>query len=128
MDRWLVDTDVAIDYLKGRAEAVDFLEGRSGEFLISAITVAELYAGVRDGSERAVLDAFVSAFMVVPVDVDQARSGGLFRRDFLRSHSVGIADALIAAAARSAGARLVTLNKKHFPMLTDVLIPYQKVK
>jgi predicted nucleic acid-binding protein len=52
-------------------------------------------------------------------------------REFLKarygkSHGVGLVDALIAATAKLHGYRLVTLNKKHFPMLDNVLIPYQK--
>jgi predicted nucleic acid-binding protein len=34
-------------------------------------------------------------------------------------------DALIAATARIHGARLVTRNTRHFPMLDDLLVPYQ---
>jgi predicted nucleic acid-binding protein len=50
----------------------------------------------------------------------------LFRRDYGKSHGVGLADALIAASAEMRGAVLVTLNRKHFPMLPTVIVPYQK--
>jgi predicted nucleic acid-binding protein len=76
--------------------------------------------------EREKLDTFIKAFEIVLVDGEIAVQGGLFRRDFLRSHGVGLSDALIAASAVSCGATLVTLNKKHFPMLDSVSIPYQK--
>jgi predicted nucleic acid-binding protein len=62
----------------------------------------------------------------VPVDLAVAVRGGLYRRDFGKSHSTGLADALIAATAELSGARLVTLNDRHFPMLSDVIVPYQK--
>jgi predicted nucleic acid-binding protein len=45
----------------------------------------------------------------------------------MKSHNVGLADALIAATAESRQAALVTLNIKHFPMLANVVVPYQKV-
>lgn len=122
----LIDTDVLIDYLREREEAVVFLNSLVDEIAISAITVAELYAGVREGAERAKLDTFVSAFEVIRVDVAIAMQGGLYRRDFVRSHGVGLADALIAASAVSCGATLVTLNRKHFPMLDSVSVPYRK--
>lgn len=48
----ILDSDVLIDYLRSRAEAVEFLESRLEPLLISAVTVAELYAGVREGKER----------------------------------------------------------------------------
>jgi len=94
--------------------------------LISTVTVAELYAGVREGEERTALDAFIQAFEVVPVNVAIAIKGGLFRRDYGKSHGTGLADALIAASAEVRGAELVTLNGKHFPMLKNVIIPYVK--
>lgn len=125
-ERLLLDTDVLIDYLRGQAEAVAYLERLTTALLISALTVAELYAGVRDGEERTRLDAFISAFEIVPIDAEIAVRGGLYRRDYGKSHGVGLADALIAATAMGKQVTLVTLNKKHFPMLSDVLVPYQK--
>ncbi len=123
---FLIDTDVAIDYLRGNVDAIAYIEGLSGNNFISAITVAELYAGVRDGAERTALESFVRAFQVVVVDSAIATQGGLFRRDFGKSHGVGLADALIAASAQAHGAILVTLNAKHFPMLTTPHVPYRK--
>lgn len=125
-ERVLIDTDVLIDYLRGRAEAVSYLENLTGQLLISAVTVAELYAGVREGAERVALEQFVSAFQMVPVDDVIAAAGGLIRRDYGKSHGVGLADAIIAATAEVRKANLVTLNRKHFPMLANVIVPYQK--
>ena len=123
---YLIDTDVAIDYLRGHVDAVAFIEGLSSNNSISAITVAELYAGVRDGSERTTLEGFVRAFLVIPVDANIAKRGGIFRRDYGKSHGVGLADALIAATAEAHGTELATLNAKHFPMLPAAHVPYQK--
>ncbi|HEV2880262.1 MAG TPA: type II toxin-antitoxin system VapC family toxin [Pyrinomonadaceae bacterium] len=125
-ERLLLDTDVLIDYLRGRAEAVSYLESRTEPLLISAITVAELYAGVREGAERVAMDQFLSVFTVIPVDVALAAAGGLIRRDYGKSHGVGLADAIIAATAEGRKADLVTLNKKHFPTLSNVVTPYRK--
>lgn len=122
----LIDTDVLIDYLREQEQAVAYLESLTEEALISAVTVAELYAGVREGKERKVLDAFIRAFEVVPVDAEIAMRGGIYRRDYGKSHGTGLADALIAASAETRGAKVVTLNQKHFPMIQGVIIPYIK--
>ncbi len=122
----LVDTDVIIDYLRGRAEAVSYLEGLANPLLISTITVAELYSGVREGAERVALENFVATFTLVAFDAGIAAQGGLHRRDYGKSQGVGLADALIAATAELRGATLVTLNQKHFPMLASVVVPYVK--
>ena len=49
---------------------------------------------------------------------------GLLRRLYGRSQGTGLADALIAASVLAAGAMLATINRRHFPMLADVLVPY----
>ena|ERR1700693_1941433 len=122
----LLDTDVLIDYLRGRAEAVTYLEGQTAPLLVSAVTVGELYAGVREGAERTKLNTFLTAFEVVAVDLAIATRGGLYRRDYGRSHGTGLADALIAATAEARQATLVTLSQKHFPMVAALYVPYQK--
>lgn len=124
--RLLIDTDVVIDYLRELPEAVEYLEERTEVLLLSVVTVAELYAGVREGKERRKLQTFLGAFEILPLEASVAERGGLFRRDFGSTHSTGLADALIAATAEAAGAPLVTLNQKHFPMLRDVVVPYRK--
>ena len=124
--RLLFDTDVVIDYLRDQADAVQYLENRSEVLLISSIAVAELYSGLRDEQEREALEAFLKAFTIVPVDREIAIKGGTYRRDYFRSHNTGLADALIAATAEIHQAKLVTLNKKHFPMLKEIITPYQK--
>ena len=96
--RMLIDSDVLIDYLRGHPAAATWLEDTPGTFLVSVISVAELYAGVRDGSERAALERFLTSFHVIDLDETVAQHGGLIRRDYRKSHGIGLADALIAAA------------------------------
>jgi hypothetical protein len=117
---------VLIDYLRDQADSVKYLEGLMPPLSVSAITIAELYAGVRDGAERAALDQFVGSFQVIPIDEIIATRAGIIRRDFGKSQGTGLADAIIAATAESQQAELVTLNRKHFQMLKHVVVPYQK--
>jgi len=122
----LIDTDVLIDFLRHRGEALAYLKSRTGRLLISAITVAELYAGVCEGRETTELEVLVAVLEVVPVDQETARMGGDYRRLYRKSHNLGLSDTLIAASAVKANATLVTLNRKHFPMLPDLVVPYTK--
>jgi len=123
----VIDTDVLIDYLRDQALAVTWLEERAEQTLaVSAVTLAELYVGVREGEERQRLDAFAAAFDVLQLDRPAAVQAGLWRRHYGRTHGTGLADALIAASVQAAGGTLVTLNRRHFPMLADVLVPYAK--
>ena len=50
---------------------------------------------------------------------DVAQTGGLIRRDFGKSHGLGLNDALIAATAVHSKACLYTLNLKHYPSLSQ---------
>ena len=78
------------------------------------------------GAERVALDEFIKAFEIVQIDNEIAVKGGLYRRDYSKTHGTGIGDAIIAATAELRHADLVTLNRKHFPMLSNVIVPYQK--
>ena len=123
----VIDTDVLIDYLRDQPQAVAWLEQRAElNLAISAVTLAELYVGVREGDERQRLDAFAAAFDVLQLDRPAAVQAGLWRRQYGRSHGTGLADAMIAASVQAAGGTLVTLNQRHFPMLAEVLVPYLK--
>lgn len=124
----LYDTDVLVDFLRGRDEAQATLEAEAREAGVSVLVVAELYAGVRDGAERQALEALLGLFEAVPLEADDAVQGGLWRRTYGPSHGTGIVDALIAAQASRLGAQVVTLNARHFPMLGDggIRVPYRK--
>ena len=72
----LLDTDVLVDFLRGHSKAVAFVKKHSTQIVLSAITVAELYAGVRGDEELEALDDLVSLFPVLPVTADLAKAGG----------------------------------------------------
>ena len=123
-DKYLIDTDVLIEYLRGSGQAAEFLEELEGELLISAITVAELFSGARGSDELDALDQFMLAFEVVPVDEPLARAGGQLRQEYHASHGVGFA--LIASSAMDREAELVSFNRRHYPMLEDLTVPYER--
>ena len=122
----LVDTDILIDYLKDVPEAVEFVEAHIDQIFVSAITVAELYQGVRDGEERMALEDFLSVVTPLETDGAIAKVAGLYRRQYKASHNSGLADCLIAATAKAHCLPLKTLNTKHFTMIADVESPYRK--
>jgi predicted nucleic acid-binding protein len=122
----LVDTDVLIDYLRGNDKAVTFIDKFSSHIILSSIVLAELYAGVKGTNELSVLNNFVSLFRIVSIDSDIAKAGGLYKRDFGKSHGVGLADAILAATADKENAKLKTLNVKHYPMIKGLKPAYKK--
>ncbi len=123
---FLLDTDVLVDFLRGYSKAVAFVNAQSSRIILSSIVVAELYAGVKGDAEQAALENFVYLFRVVPVSADIAKAGGLYKRDYGKSHGVGLADAILAATAEAENAVLKTLNTKHYPMLKGLRPAYKK--
>lgn len=120
----LIDTYILADYLRGRSDAVAFVDDLAEAPLLSVLTIAELFAGIRDGSERRRLEAMLAGCELIEVDDAIAREGGLLRRRYHPSHGTGIVDAMIAATALAHRLRLATRNRKHFPMLADLVVPY----
>ena len=126
MERSIIDTDVIIDYLRGNRKAVQFLKSFEGELCVSAITTAELYSGIKSDEEEKDLNYFLSLFTVYPVNNEIAKFGGSLRNKWHQSHGMGLADALIAATAEMNDMKLISLNRKHFGMLENLEVPYQK--
>jgi len=122
----LVDTDILVDFLRGHSKAVAFVNDHSPRIILSSIAVAELYAGVKGDQEQSVLDSFVSLFRVVPVTAETAKTAGLCKSQYGKSHGVGLADAVLFATADAENAELKTLNTKHYPMIEDLLPAYRK--
>jgi len=123
---FLIDTDVLVDFFRGYSKAVAYVNTNSSHIVLSSIVVAELYAGVKGKTELSVLEDFVSLFRVIPVTSEIAKTGGLYKRDYGKSHSVGLADAIIAATCTIESVELKTLNIKHYPMLKGLKSAYKK--
>lgn len=114
----LLDSDVIIEILRGNARiagALRGLERRGAPIYCSAVSWAEIFAGIRPGEEPAA-EGFLHARGEVGIDAATGRRAGAYLRRYARSHGVGIADALIAAAASTTGLHLWTLNRRHYPM------------
>lgn len=122
----LVDTDVLVDFLRGHGKAVAFVNEHADRIILSSIVVAELYARVKGDEEQAALDRFVSLFRVVSVSAEIAKAGGICKKDYGKSHGVGLADAILYATAEAENAELKTLNTKNYPMIKDLSPAYKK--
>jgi predicted nucleic acid-binding protein len=79
-ERLLIDTDVLIEYLRGRDEAVEYLEGLTSDLYLSAISVAELFTSVKGDEEGKSLEQLLQEFVILPVTEKMARLGGLRHR------------------------------------------------
>jgi len=126
MERLIVDTDVLIDATRNNPQALAFFEQHKYAIAFSVVTLTELHSGFRDKNEEARVTAFCHFFDRYAVDEEIAVLAGRFRKQYAKVDATGVADCLIAATAVLNNATLVTLNKKHYPMLNNVHIPYKK--
>jgi predicted nucleic acid-binding protein len=123
----LLDTTVAVDYLRGAPAAVDLvstLVESEEDVVASELVRFELLAGAR-GDELEPLEAFFSAFEWVPVGKEVAHAAGSLARRFRGSYAgIDDVDYLIAATAQLLDAELLTTNVRHFPMLEGLRAAY----
>jgi predicted nucleic acid-binding protein len=113
----LLDTDIAIDFLRRRGYARKLLEHWAGEGLlaVSTLTHLEIYQGMKAVEEDAT-DAFLEGMVSIAVDIPIARRAGrLLSENRARGVTVGVADAIIAATALRLNVPLLTNNLEHYP-------------
>ena len=114
----LIDTDVLIQYLRNDERTVQrFLAVYKKEkrLCYSPITRAEIVAGVRRGEEDITAKLF-GLMECLKIDDSIGHKAGEYMKAYRASHSVELADALIAATAQRNDMPLWTLNRKHYPM------------
>jgi len=112
----VLDTDVLIDLLRGRAAVKTFLEEAADRFVpcCSVISVAELFVGMYPEEEQATR-MLLDGLVIIPVTQDIAEVAGRFKRE-AKSRRLELADCLIASTACIEGAILATGNIKDYPM------------
>ena len=118
MAKYLLDSDVIIEWLRNTESVVAWIETRdaAGDYLAcTPISIAEIYAGMREREQFVVAD-LLRVLHCVDVTERVGHKAGHYRRTFGRSHGVEIADALIAAAAHIHGLTLCSRNLRHYPM------------
>ncbi len=115
----LVDTSILVDHLRGDERAVSLMRSLladGGQVWAATPTRTEILAGIRS-VERDPMMRLFGLLEWMDIDAAVADAAGELARRYRRSHSgIDTTDYLIAAAAQSIGARLLTLNVRHFPM------------
>jgi hypothetical protein len=115
MAKLLFDTDVIIDFLRGKEGAKRIMSSVRDEDMpcCSAVTVAEIRAGMRDEEEPATM-AFLESFDILSIDKKVAQIAGDLKRK-TKQQQLELDDCFIAATALIHQAVLITHNPKHYP-------------
>jgi predicted nucleic acid-binding protein len=136
--RYLVDTNVisaaAPTTAVRRPELIAWMDARSPDLFLSAVTIAEIADGIakakREGARRKAADLSAWLQTVLHLYGDRVLSfdsataeiaGALTDLARSRGHAPGFADIAIAATARRHDLTILSRNERHFAAL-DVLI------
>lgn len=119
----LVDTDVLIWYLRGDTNAYELICNIK-EFCISSITYMELVQGMRNKEELKILQKTLKQWNVKTIYVNEEISAKalFYVEEYFLSHSMELADSMIAATCTKYGMDLITGNDKHYRVVKDLNI------
>jgi len=119
----LIDTDVLIWYMKGNSQAFNIIENLPG-FYMSVISYMELVQGMRNKNEftelRKALRSWNTKILFISEEIS-AKAMFYVEKHYL-SHSLEMADALIAATAVANQLPILTANDKHYKMIKELRV------
>jgi predicted nucleic acid-binding protein len=124
----LIDSDVAIDHMVGRAYAVAALDVAVPQGAgISLITFGEVWEGILTSQRRAqaewAWDHFLKGVSIVPLDVQTMQTFAEIRKSLRdRGNAIKDFDILIAATTIRHNLTLITRNLKHFDRIDGLTL------
>jgi predicted nucleic acid-binding protein len=120
----MFDTDVLIWYLRGDQSA-RVLVKQNTPFSVSAVTYMELVQGMRNKNEFRSFQKQMRKWEteIVHIDPEISARAIFYVQEYALSHTMMMADALIAATAIRVGDTLCTANEKHYRFIP--LLEYQ---
>jgi tRNA(fMet)-specific endonuclease VapC len=120
----VLDTDILIDFLRGKDAAVGLLarlEEDGEELATTCVNAAELWRGGA-GTARHVQEA-LDRLLELPLDAGSARRFGQVMSALDRAgRPIPEVDGLVAAIALEHGGRIATGNRRHFARVAGVRV------
>jgi len=118
--KYLVDSDILIDYLRGDIKTRDFLFKLQGQgiLMISVVNIVEIFSGqdIKDEKKKKIIEDFLNEFRIIILDENLAKHAGIVRMKY----NLPFADSMIATTALDNDAVLVTRNIKHFSNIDGI--------
>ena len=117
----IVDTDVLIWYLRGNEKAKKIVEANI-PFSISAVTYMELIQGMKNKEEFRIFQKQIQKWNIDILQIDKEISSRavFYIQEYSLSHSMMLADALIAATVVQASETLLTANDRHYKFIPNI--------
>ena len=120
MGKYLVDTTVVVEMLRGNIKARDFLQKERPE--VSAVTAAELIQGSHNREDLVVVKKTLKLISQIQLNVAISELAIELLEKYRLSHGLMFLDALIAAMAIVKKKVLVTGNVKDFKFISGLKV------
>jgi len=125
----LLDTNIIVDVLRRRKDArlaLENLLSHDSPLASCAITITEVYAGIRPHEEKSTR-AFLDSLVFLPITEEIAEHAGQLKAHYGKRGTVlSLQDVTIAAVSMAYGCTLVTQNIKDFPMPELQIYPFSQ--
>jgi predicted nucleic acid-binding protein len=117
----IIDTDVLIWYLRGNQKARDIVENNI-PFSISVVTYMELIQGMKNKDEFKLFQKQMQKWNtdIIQIDKEISSRAMFYIQEYALSHSMMLADALIAATVVQSNEKLITANDKHYKFIPTI--------
>lgn len=120
----ILDSDVLIDYLRGRGPGRDLIARLrdSLAFRVTAVSALELALGRSYAHDPTPVDALLAAPCLPLSRASGLRAGSIMRELRESGETIDVRDAIQAGIALEAGVPLVTRNLRHFTRVPDLVV------
>lgn len=123
---YILDTDIAVDYLRGNSRIVEKLTNLNNLF-ITKLSLAELFFGVYNSGNidkhYSTLMDFLAGVTTLNLDFNVCISFGKIKSDLTRQGKIiGDFDIMIAATTIANNFTLLTRNTKHYENIKGLKI------
>ena len=123
----LFDTNIIVETLKNNMQAIDTFQHIGAENIsVSAVTVMELYFGALDQRELIKIKKHINLLRIVHLNPEISEKAINLVEKYAKSHTLHIADALIAATAIHCQLELLTYNVKDFKFIENIKLYSEK--
>ena len=117
----LCDTNIFIHVFNGNQETIDELNKIGHEnIVLSAITVMELYQGMRNKQELTIMKNRIKYYDFIEIDIRTSKLASELMEKYNLSHGLKIPDAIIGATAIVHQIELYTYNIKDFRFIPEI--------
>lgn len=118
----ILDTNIIIDFLKGKKEAVKLINNSKGVLGTTTITVFELFSGLKN-DETEQISNFLGELYIFEQDKTSAILGGNINRQLIsKGQQIDPQDCMIAGICIRNNLPLITTNKRHFERIENLQV------